>query len=259
MGDNFLQLRRRALLTCLLQSNIQGRSASAGTRTTESTACDFDPKILATRLENLADLLPAVEVVNRDETQRAGQFMARTLRGILAKARKGDLQSLTEVEEASTEAIIIANGARPTLPLQNGVPPLNHPMIGDWREEIVAFSDRIAASAAATCRVEPAGGSEENYFGTGFLIDALEGLVLTNQHVLDAALSQVPNSAKASGQTYRFDDGVFVEFDGEAGSLKRRRFRVVEARPTPLNGKAAGEVNFQRLDVAILKIESLAL
>jgi hypothetical protein len=227
-------------------------------RTLENAARNFDPERLAMRLENVADLLPSNEIADRQETEKAGQLVAQNLRSAVAKARRGDLQSLTEAEEASTEAVIIADGSRPTLLLQNGQPPLDHPMIGDWRDEMSALKEKIADSASATCRVEPVTGSAADYFGTGFLIDAQEGLVLTTQHVLDAMLRRGSTVAERFGRTHRIDDGVFVEFNGEADMPERRRFKVVEARRTPVEGNRLKSVDFERLDIAVLKIAPLA-
>jgi murein DD-endopeptidase MepM/ murein hydrolase activator NlpD len=50
---------------------------------------------------------------------------------------------------------------------------------------------------------------------------------------------------------------VFVEFNGEADMPERRRFQVVGAHRTPVEGKALAEVDFRRLDIAMLRIAPL--
>jgi hypothetical protein len=47
-------------------------------------------------------------------------------------------------------------------------------------------------------------------------------------------------------------DGAFVDFAAESGSADVRRYRVVEATPSQVNG-----TNFARLDAAVLRIEPL--
>jgi hypothetical protein len=136
--------------------------------------------------------------------------------------------------------------------LHDGRVPVDHPMIGDWRDIMEPLSDEIASFASAVCRVQPTGGSAGLFFGTGFLIDKDQGLVLTNQHVLEGLLWRPTTLAERLGGFYRIYEGVTVEFCGEADSPETRQFRVVEAHPTPVEGPG-----FARLDVALLKIEAL--
>ncbi|WP_170937214.1 MULTISPECIES: serine protease [Rhodomicrobium] len=260
MTNDDIKQRREALFTRLLRTDRRRGAGleSAGRPSIESAARNFDADDVTNRLESLADSLPAHEVVDPGKTKRAAELVARNLRSALAKARRGDLQSITEEEEASTEAVIIADGSRPTLLLQNGLPPLDHPMLGDWRDEMTGLKQQIAQSAAATCRVQPTGGSPNNYFGTGFLIDAARGLVLTNQHVLNAMLSEGSTDAERSGLRHIIRDGVVVEFNGEADMPEKRQFKVVEAHRTPVDVEGLFDVNFKRLDISVLKIEPLA-
>ena len=252
-----LKQRREALFTRLLRTDWHGRVALEGSSTLENAARSFDADSVTTRLENIADILPPHEVADPQETKRAGEVVAQNFRSALEKARRGDLELMTEGELASTEAVIIADGSRPTLLLQNGQPPLDHPMIGDWRDEMTAFKDKIAQSAFATCRVQPAVGSAADYFGTGFLIDAVNGYVLTNQHVLNALLRRGSTVAERSGRIFSIKDGVVVDFNGEADRPEPRRFKVVEARATPVEGGELHMVDFNRLDIALLKIAPL--
>jgi hypothetical protein len=80
----------------------------------------------------------------------------------------------------------------------------------------------------------------------------IKGLVLTNQHVLEALLWRSSTLAERVGRNYRIQEGVFVEFAGEADCLETKLFKVAEARPTPMDGDG-----FSRLDVSLLKIEVL--
>ena len=165
----------------------------------------------------------------------------------------GDLGSISEAELASFEAVVRADGSRPTLLLRDGQVPLDHPMIGDWRDVMEGCTSEIATVASAVCRVQPTGGSAGRYFGTGFLVDQDKGLVLTNQHVLEALLGRSSTLAERVGRNYRIHEGVFVEFGGEADSPETKLFKVVEARPTPVEGDG-----FARLDVSLLRIEPLS-
>jgi hypothetical protein len=66
----------------------------------------------------------------------AAETVSSFARSGLEKARRGDLDSISEAELASFEAVVRADGSRPTLLLRDGQVPLDHPMISDWRDVI---------------------------------------------------------------------------------------------------------------------------
>jgi hypothetical protein len=77
--------------------------------------------------------------------------------------------------------------------------------------------------------------------------------VLTNWHVLEAMLRRSSTLAEEIDGTFRIYDGVRIEFGGETQSLARKRFKVVSATPSGLDGNS-----FARLDIAVLRIEPLS-
>lgn len=250
--QNSRERRLRNLLEGIMRSDDEGKEALQNEGTLEAAARSFSADDIVDRLETLAERLPRHEMADPQATENAAQFVVQNLLSALEKVRRNDLQSIGEAEEASTEAVIIADGSRPTLLMQNGHVPLDHPFIGQWLDEFRGLAEPISMAASAICRVEPTRGSAGSYFGTGFLVDTEAGLVLTNQHVLEAFLRRASTLAERTGRDYRIYDGVFVDFGGEADILERKRFKVVEARPTPIDGN-----DFERLDIAILKIELL--
>jgi hypothetical protein len=246
------QERTRRLLSQILQANKDGREALEATRSLEAATKNYDPDQLVDRLESLPDRLPVSDMADPKATKDAAEMVLRFAKRGLEKARRGELVSISESELASFEAVVRADGSRPSLLLRDGQVPLDHPMIGDWRDVIGPLHDEIATVASAVCRVQPRGGSAGAYFGTGFLVDKEQGLVLTNQHVLEALLWRSSTLAERVGRNYRIHEGVFVEFGGEADRPEPKLFKVVEACPTPAEGR-----EFSRLDVSRLKIEAL--
>jgi hypothetical protein len=100
--------------------------------------------------------------------------------------------------------------------------------------------------------VEPTHPSGSDFFGTCWVVDDRNGLVLTNRHVLDAMVERLPHAVARTTAGFRVFDGAFVDFAAESGSADVRRYRIVEATPSQVNG-----TDFARLDAAVLRIEPL--
>jgi hypothetical protein len=99
--------------------------------------------------------------------------------------------------------------------------------------------------------VEPLNATARSFFGTAWVVDHEAGLVLTNLHVLEAMWRTLRHLMERTDHGFRlFGDAAFVDFAGESGSTRSNRWRVVEARPSPVDGPG-----FTRLDVAVLKVE----
>ena len=65
-------------------------------------------------------------------------------------------------------------------------------------------------------------------------------------------VERLPHAVARTTTGFRVFDGAFVDFAAESGSADVRRYRVVEATPSQVNG-----TNFARLDAAVLRIEPL--
>ena len=100
--------------------------------------------------------------------------------------------------------------------------------------------------------MEPTHPSGSDFFGTCWVVDHRNGLVVTNRHVLVAMVERLPHAVARRSTGFRVFDGAFVDFAAESGSADVRRYRVVEATPSQVNG-----TNFARLDAAVLRIEPL--
>jgi serine protease len=158
---------------------------------------------------------------------------------------------LSSDQLVSLEAIVIADGTRPSFLLRDGRVPPDHPFLGDWRDAVIGHADALQELAAAVGRIEPRDGHAAQFIGTGTLIDRDAGLVLTNYHVLDDARKRYGIAMEQSGHTVRVLGELMIDFAGETSSLARNRFRVVEAQLPVGAGRQPGE-----LDAAVLRIAS---
>ncbi len=151
---------------------------------------------------------------------------------------------------ASLEAIVIADGSRPSFLLREGRVAADHPFLGTWGDRIGAAADTLCAVASCVGRIEPGNGSAASFIGTGTLIDRERGLVLTNYHVIDDARTRFGVAMTQSGDELRVVGDLLIDFAGEIASIARRRWRVVQARLPAGAGRLPGE-----LDAAVLHIE----
>ena len=155
-------------------------------------------------------------------------------------------------EVYALEAVVRADGTRPSLLVRNGVVDPAQPLAAGWTGQLAAAGDALTKAVAAVGRVEPTRPSGSDFFGTCWVVDHRTGLVLTNKHVLIAVLERSPHAVARRSRGFRVIDGAFVDFAAESGSADVRRYRIVEATPSQVNG-----ANFARLDAAVLRIEPL--
>ena len=155
-------------------------------------------------------------------------------------------------EVYALEAVVRADGTRPSLLVRSGVVDPVQPLAAGWTGQLAAAGDRLTRAVAAIGRVEPTHPSGSDFFGTCWVVDDRNGLVLTNRHVLDAMVERLPHAVARTTAGFRVFDGAFVDFAAESGSADVRRYRIVEATPSQIYG-----TDFARLDAAVLRIEPL--
>ncbi|TWA66335.1 trypsin-like peptidase [Azospirillum baldaniorum] len=211
------------------------------------------PDIVTDGLADTLDRLPADEIADPVTFARARDLLLKQTTRTLTKVRQsGSKAVFTPKELSSMEAVIKLDGTRPSLMLRDGEVPANHPFLGTWKDEVKGASYAIARTAASVGRIEPKRGGPANYFGTGFVIDHGRGLVLTNRHVLEAMWRRLRDVIDLKNGRFTFLDGAYIDFVGEVGSMRRNRFKVVEAMA--VGPDATGN---ERLDAAVLKIRPL--
>jgi hypothetical protein len=170
--------------------------------------------------------------------------------------RKSDDEPADARDLFVMEAVIRTDGTRPALLLtDDGAVDDTHPMAETWHDSLVGAATNIRACADSICRIEPAFPTAANVFGTGTLVAAPaggRGLVLTNWHVVAAMRQTLPGSVTPTATGFTVSDGVFVDFLAEANAAGKRRFKVIDATPSGIDGGG-----FAKLDAAVLTIEPI--
>lgn len=167
----------------------------------------------------------------------------------LTKVKSGDF-ALGPDELCAMEAIVIADGSRPSFVLRGSRVAEDDPFIGEWEGPVIASRTAIERVAAAVGRIQPAGGNAGNYIGSGTLVDQDQRLVLTNFHVIDQARRLHRIAMHADGDRLIVDGHLEIDFAGETGVLRSRRFRIAEIRLPAGAGAVFGGV-----DAAVCRLQ----
>lgn len=197
-------------------------------------------------------LRPFDEVGDPAEYQRALDTLLRATRDATQRLDAEPAALLTRTDVTVLEAVIRADGSRPSLLVRDDGVDADHPTAGDWAGTLAQTREAMRGSIAAVGRVEPANPSGRNFFGTCWVVDADAGLALTNRHVVEAIWRRIPFRMQPTEHGFRILDGAFVDFVAESGSVRTNRFKVVEARVPTDDGPG-----FERLDAAVLTLEPI--
>ena len=204
------------------------------------------------RVEQAARHLAERQDVDDRDFRRALDLWLRTTDRAARRLDNNPDAPLPPDEVYALEAVVRADGTRPSLLVRSGVVDPVQPLAAGWTGQLAAAGDRLTRAVAAIGRVEPTHPSGSDFFGTCWVVDDRNGLVLTNRHVLDAMVERLPHAVARTTAGFRVFDGAFVDFAAESGSADVRRYRIVEAAPSQVNG-----TDFARLDAAVLRIEPL--
>ena len=204
------------------------------------------------RVEQAARHLAERQDVDDRDFRQALDLWLRTTDRAARRLDNNPDAPLPPDEVYALEAVVRADGTRPSLLVRSGVVDPVQPLAAGWTGQLAAAGDRLTRAVAAIGRVEPTHPSGSDFFGTCWVVDDRNGLVLTNKHVLDAMVERLPHAVARTTAGFRVFDGAFVDFAAESGSADVRRYRIVEAAPSQVNG-----TDFARLDAAVLRIEPL--
>jgi hypothetical protein len=170
----------------------------------------------------------------------------------------GAAAALTEADVAGLEAVVVTDGTRPVLFVEDDFVDLLAPGIGGYAAPISRLAEEIRTVCRSVGRVDDPAAAPLGYRGTAWVV--AEGLVATNFHVLQAI---APRGTRVDGRfTGPLNPGVAVHFGHEVGRhCPDRRFpirRVVavgrEGAPDRVHPTLGG-LNFDGLDLAILELE----
>jgi hypothetical protein len=165
---------------------------------------------------------------------------------------------LDDGDVSGLEAVVLADGTRPVLFVENDFVDLMAPSIGDFAAPLSRLQDEVRQVCGAVGRVDDPSARPLGYQGTAWLV--AEGLVVTNYHVLEAI---APGGVRENGQFHgRLKPAVSVHFGHEVGGEReQRRFPIrrvvaVGAAGTPESvHPELPSLNFGGLDLAVLELE----
>jgi V8-like Glu-specific endopeptidase len=166
-----------------------------------------------------------------------------------ALAHEGDQATITDRQLAGLEAIIVPDGTRPSLFVQDDDVDPGVEDAGTWHTSIVGMRLAIADVAPSVGRINTGHGTLD-YQGTGFVVAG--GLILTNRHVLEALVGG-PDPDKHGN--WHFQTPVTIDFAAEFERKRKREFKVTGvafASPDKINKV----LKTSNLDVALLSVEA---
>ena len=219
---------------------------------TESEGPLLQPSRIAASLDALNQRLREIidETGDAGAREEANQISAAAAEGMDRLKKRGAAAVLSPAMEMAVEAIIVADGSRPSVCVQNDHIDLALPNLGRWTTEAGRRLARIQEVAQAVGRIEIEGTSLR-LIGTGFAVR--DGVIATNRHVLEAIAAQDP--AVGGAGEWVLKAGVRIDFKGEADQEADpcRQFpiaRVLFAGPDPIGEDA----HPGKLDLALLAL-----
>ena len=162
-------------------------------------------------------------------------------------ATEGDEAELSDRQVIGLEAIIVDDGTRPALFVQDDDVDPTVKEADTWQGRISELRTGIAQVSRSVGRINSAIGFP-NYAGTGFVI--APGLIVTNRHVLELLVGGPKPQPDGS---WKFLKPVTIDFAAEFERDRKREFEVtgvVFAGPEPINQV----VQPPKLDVALLTV-----
>ncbi|SMH62588.1 S8 family peptidase [Azospirillum agricola] len=206
------------------------------------------PDELSARLDALLGRPDDRSPAERADFEKAIGLIRR--HGTSGLARLHDpLAVVPPTELAAIEAVVKADGSRPSLLVRNGAIDETHPMIGGWSNRLTALREPIRTRAALCGRIQPTNGHANRYCGTGILVDSKGPWVLSNFHVLQQALQSYPVFSVKTERGLRIVRGLEIDFLGESGNAERDRWSIEEA----VFPNGAGE-SFGWIDAVLLRL-----
>lgn len=177
-------------------------------------------------------------------------FLTHGKRALELLREEGAAAELEKNQEEAVEAIVEADGSRPTIRVGEAVAfdfkdKVLKRSLGRWVDAATKFRDGIERTAASVGRID----RDRRHQGTGFVV--AENLVLTNRHVLQ----QIGEPDAQGG--WRFLGEPSITFDVDPSSGRKRSFEilgVVAAGPAEIPLFAPG-LDFGLLDYAVLECE----
>jgi hypothetical protein len=234
---------RERRIETLRREFASGRTLA--TRGTESAAAADelpDAAALRQRLDDLIERMPPGEVKDRAAFERALRLLREHAPPALDKL-PDPAAEITDTELGALEAVVKADGSRPSLLVRGGWITETHPFVGSWADPLIIGRRRLKEIIPMCGRIQPTGGHANRFVGTGTLLDPSGPWVLTNFHVLTDALAHFPIPRVRSATGLRITGGLEIDFGGETESIEQNRWTIVEAVLPAGAGRGFGVVD----------------
>jgi len=164
-------------------------------------------------------------------------------------AAEGESAQLSDEQRIGLEAIIVPDGTRPALFVQDDDVDPGAAEAGTWQGRISGFRLELSTVARSVGRINSKI-SFPDYAGTGWVV--ADGLILTNKHVLEFLAGGPDPQPDGS---WRFLKPVTIDFAAEFERARERSFKVTGvkfASPDRINRV----LKPSNLDVALLTVET---
>ena len=182
-------------------------------------------------------------------TQQQKKVLADAEAALTKLAAEGETADVTQDQQMSLEAIVVADGTRPALFVQDDDVDPSVAEAGTWQGQISTFRLDISKVAPSVGRINSNIGFP-NYAGTGFVVG--NGLILTNRHVLEALVGGPDPQADG---TWKFLKPVTIDFAAEFERTRKKEFKVTGvAFASP--DRIKKQLVLSNLDVALLTVEA---
>jgi hypothetical protein len=225
----------------------------------ESAGDNRGPAVRGELVERLeAEIAYRERVTQRPADPVAGQALLTQADVALTKLLSdGAGADLTARDLDGLEAVVIADGSRPVLYVDHDYVDLTAPSIGVFMVPLARLEHAVRLVCQGVGRVDDPS-SPLGYWGTAWAV--ADGIVVTNYHVLKQI---APDGVRADGRFEgRLVPGAAVHFGHEIGGGGadrrfpiRRVISVGRAGGPEWAGLAAGDLNFDGLDLAVLELE----
>jgi len=255
--------RTRHLLRLMAASELaRDGGAESIAEATSQVASDATPS----RPDDLIDLVDAnlraatsttsiaefsIDVGSLD-WQRARDILIKNAQGMMARAAAN--LAPEPGDRIVAEAVIIADGTRPSFELCHSTVSPTDPYMGSWGGQLAtAELAGYQTVAAAIGRIQPEHGSAARFVGTGALVSVAangsSGTILTNKHVIDDARNKFGVAMTQTGDGMSIDGVLEIDFKGEACSLDTSIFHL-----THVYFPAGAGAIFAGIDAAVATI-----
>ncbi|WP_316302550.1 serine protease [Aliisedimentitalea sp. MJ-SS2] len=169
-------------------------------------------------------------------------IVSRAENGLQKLSQDGDKAILTEDELTAAEAIVHADGTRPSFAFQDGSLLTEGEDPGDWSLVVDNYRTQIEKTAASVGRINLNGAQK----GSGFAFG--DNLVLTNRHVLQVIAEPDGNGG------WQFKGDVSIDFGSGQVPDTSRTFALQESEIVTSDQVIDPyKIDFDKLDYAVLR------